>query len=137
MLDDFLDVLCMFDLVDRADEIVGTMIFGPAHCFHIRRVGGWTGYQVEQLLARHGVRIWGRGFTPGAQGILYFSVKVKQSNWAEYIMMRCGVPLVSKDINPRNSAAFEKHAGVEPPAWRFHTEDEKRQQKGGWLSKLF
>lgn len=137
MLDSFLDVLCMFDLIDWADEIVGTVIFGPAHCFHIRRAGCFTGYQVEQLLTRHGVRIWGRGFTPGAQGTLYFSVKVRQSNWAEYVMMRCGIPLVSKTLNPRNEAANEKHAGVEPPAWRFHNAGEKRQQKSNWLSRLF
>ncbi len=137
MLNDLLDMLAMFDLVDRADEIVGTVIFGPAHCFYIKRAGSWTGHDVEMLLTRHGVRIWGRGFTPGAQGTLYFSVKVKQSNWAEYVMMRCGVPLVSKVLNLRNEAAHEKHAGVEPPAWRFHDAGEKRQRPGGWLSKLF
>ena len=93
------DVLGALDLIDRVDEWFGNARFGPWHKFHIPLDAGCTGWEVEQLLARHGVRIWGRGFTSDS---LYFNVKRRQANWAEYLIRRRGIPLSSQLVNPQN-----------------------------------
>src|SRR5512146_2244397 len=84
---DWLEALAYFDLVDPIEGFVSTFrqadwqgayaragIMGlvdeffqslaAVNCWTIwvQRGAGWNGAQIEALLMRHGVRIWGRGF---------------------------------------------------------------------------
>ncbi len=79
----------------------------------VQRHAGWSGVEVEALLMRHGVRIWGRGFV-GEQ--IFFRVKKRQARWAEYLLLRRGVPVTSGPFDPRNADYAERYApGSEPP----------------------
>ena len=53
-----------------------------------------SGQQIEALLMRHGIKIWDRGLHD--KYTLYFCVKRRQVAWAEYLMERAGVDLVSQ-----------------------------------------
>lgn len=67
--------------------------------FYVSRHAGWTGFQVEQLLGRYGIRIWNRGI---AGDDFYFCVKARQARWAEYVMLRARVPLTRRVVDPNN-----------------------------------
>ena len=75
----------------------------------------WSGGEIEQFLAHYGVKVWGRGF---AGEDIYFSVKERQANWAEYLLRRRGIPVSNRLFNARNDLYAEQHApGDQPPAW--------------------
>jgi len=112
---DLLDFLAQLDLIDKVDAIVGDIANrGAVKVFHVDRAGGWTGWQIEQMLKRHGVRIWGRGFTAKT---LCFHVKTKQASWAEYLMHRAGIAVVSEPVDERNVTWAEKWPTGEVPMW--------------------
>lgn len=51
---------------------------------------GWDLRQIRGLLDRHGIKTWGSQITGGD---IFFSVKLDQMQWAEYILLRYGIPL--------------------------------------------
>jgi hypothetical protein len=91
--------------------------------FCVPRNCGWSGIEMERLLRRHGVKIWDRDFT---HDCLTFCVKRRQANWAEYLLRRRGIPVVSQPFNPRNAEYARRHApGSEP---RAHRQRSRRRQ---------
>ena len=58
--------------------------------FFVPMKSTWSGKGIQQLLAKHGIRMWGSAF---ANGTLFFHVKRRQAAWAQYVMLRAGVPL--------------------------------------------
>jgi hypothetical protein len=80
---------------------------------YVSRDCGWTGVEIERFLFRYGVKIWGRGFT---RDCLFFTVKRRQTNWAEYLLQRRGIVVSSRPFNPKNVEYGRRHApGSEPP----------------------
>lgn len=78
----------------------------------IDRYSSWRGIDVERLLKRYGVKVWDRGL---AGDDLYFCVKARQVVWAEYVMLRAGVPVTSALYEPHNAVWAAKYApGSEP-----------------------
>lgn len=136
-MDSLLDALAQMDLINRIDGIVSTFIHadwkgayrrgGPAGLaaeflasltgqntwtLMVPQDSGWPGIEIERVLTRHGVRIWGRGFMGDC---LYFRVKRRQARWAEYLLWRAGVPVVSRSFDPRNRDYPQRHPpGSEP-----------------------
>jgi len=51
---------------------------------------GWSGRQIQQLLADKGIKMWGWAF---ANSMLFFHVKRSQAAWAQYLMLHEGIPL--------------------------------------------
>lgn len=122
---DIISTLACLDVVNRLDELFGDIRYGEHHRFFIPCSCGWTGWEIEQLLRRHGVVIWGRGFT--LDDDLYFNVRRRQANWAEYLLRRRGIPVVSQLFNPKNDEYAERHApGSEPPMWQWHSKGEAK-----------
>lgn len=137
-MSDLLEALAYLDLIDPVEGFLSTFRYadwegayrraGVAgliaeflaslaafNCWTIwvQRNAGWSGVDIEQLLFRHGVRIWGRGFVGDR---LFFRVKKRQARWAEYLLHRCGVPLAGGLYDPRNPEYAQRHApGSEPP----------------------
>lgn len=136
-LDDFLDI---FNLASRVEGLVSSVLHfdkrrasnGPpvvglarelavsatglaSWTFRIPRDRGWTGGDVERLLNHYAVPIWCRRVT-GQHFIL--SVPKRQANWAEYLILRRGMPLEGTLFNPDNQRYAMKYApGDQPPAW--------------------
>lgn len=150
------DLIASLDWIDRVEGVVSTFVnadwngayeragvpgllseFGASvtgqnrWTIEVPRDCGWSGIEIERLLRRHGVKIWGRGFTPKT---LRFYVKRRQANWAEYLLFRRGIPVVSRLFNPANVEYGERHApGSEPP-----TSGRRRQpqSKGDLIDRL-
>ena len=51
---------------------------------------GWNAFDIEDLMRRHGIKAWGGQITNGE---FFFSVKLDQAQWAEYLLIRHGVPI--------------------------------------------
>jgi len=87
--------------------------------FEVARSESYSGQDVERELARLGVAITGRGFTPGSKehphGLLTFHVKASQRRWCEYVL-RCAKFNVVTVVDARNAAWAERHDGP-IPAW--------------------
>jgi len=97
-------------------ECMDCMTGANAPMIQVSRYSSWSGHAIEQLLQRHGVKIWDRGFL-GEN--LYFRVKRRQAVWAEYLLLRAGVPVVSTLIDPRNREYTERFPPrSEPPTRR-------------------
>lgn len=136
-----LELLAHMDLIDRVEGLISTFVnadwqgafergglpglIGETAAsltgrntwhFYVPRDCGWSGVEMERLLRRHGVKIWDRGFT---HDCLTFRVKRRQANWAEYLLRRRGIPVVSQPFNRLNDEYAHRHApGSEPPTGR-------------------
>jgi hypothetical protein len=134
---DLLDIAASFDLIDRIEGAVSTLINADwsgaynrngidgvisefsaclvssnAPMIRVSRYSHWRGIDIERLLKRHGVKIWDRGISGDD---LYFRVKRRQVKWAEYLLLRAGVPVTSALTDPRNRGYAERYTpGSEP-----------------------
>lgn len=83
-------------------------IFSSRHTFIIEMFEhGWSGYQCECVLRKYGISVRDRFVCVGREGdlmppYLSFSVEKKQAVWAEYILFRSGVPVISETVDERN-----------------------------------
>ncbi|CAG0935556.1 hypothetical protein TFLX_04398 [Thermoflexales bacterium] len=135
---DLLDIPEYADLINRIEGVVSTFLNADWHgayqrngvsgvlaefaaCLtssnapriHVSRHSHWRGIDVERLLQRHGVKVWDRGI---AGDDFYFCVKRRQVKWAEYLLLRAGVPVTSALVDSRNFKYSQQYApGSEPP----------------------
>lgn len=88
---------------------------------------GWNAIQIEDFLNQYGVKNWGSQITGGE---LFFSVQLEKAQWAEYLLLRQGIP-----INPKYLGAPRPKAG----ALATTTTPAGRQHKPGllgWLDRV-
>lgn len=96
-------------------ELVSSLFMTNTHTFAIPRAGAHSLNEVEALLKKYGIPIFGR--THDAR-CMYFHVKQRQARWAEYLLVQAGVQLESATFDSRNAAYPARHApGWMPPAW--------------------
>lgn len=97
-------------------EVGSSLLETNTYHFAMRRDGRHSLNEVEALLKRYGIPIFGR--THDAH-CLYFHVKKRQARWAEYILLHAGVELVNPVFDPRNPGYVTRHApGFMPTPWR-------------------
>jgi len=116
-----LDILDGFNVICRLDGLAGRVRKGGGRHFEIDRRCGMTGAEIERYLRRYAVRVFGRGF---GDGTLYFSVGPKQARWAEYLLHRHGLPVVSASMDPQQAAraqALHRRGAPLPRPWSSGT----------------
>lgn len=129
---ELLDLIPHLDWFERLDELLRFICGDESWRFCVPRSCGLSGREIEQLLQRHGVMIWGRNFS---RDHLFFRVKLNQANWAEYLLWRRGIPADSRPFNTKNQSYGRRHyPGTEPPITYSHT-----NPRGWWgyLRSLF
>ncbi len=110
-------------------EFVACITSSNAPTITVARGSHWRGIDIERLLKRHGVKVWDRGI---AGDDLYFCVKRRQVEWAEYLLLRAGVPVTSVLNEPRNTNYAERYTpGSEPPNHR-----ERSTSTADWLDRI-
>jgi len=138
---DLLDIPAYFDPISRVEGAISTFLNADwrgayqrdgiagviwecvdcitsrnAPTIRVARYSHWRGIDIERLLKRHGVKVWDRGL---AGDELYFCVKRRQVRWAEYLLLRAGVPVTSALTDPRNRLWAQRYPpGSEPPRRR-------------------
>lgn len=115
----FIEMLAKLAWFERADEGLRALTGTRSHRFVIRRTCGWSGQQMENMLKRYGVKVWGRAFT---NDTLIFRVKRDQAGWAEYLLHQNGLPVMSSPVDPRN-AGYAQRPG-------FQEKKSSQDQKG-------
>ena len=94
-----MDILSMIDLV------IGTAKHGKLHRFTVMNV---PGIMVESILRRYRIHAYGRSVKhSGDEWERSFHVNARQARFAEYLLLRAGIPLVGGLIDPRNAAAAD------------------------------
>ena len=115
-------ILERYGLSGLLRELARTAAGDGSWRFHIPRQEGLSGWEIERMLAQYGVAIWGRGFDAET---IYFSVKREQVDWAEYLLKRRGVAVMTTPYNPLNDLYPQRHPpGSMPTPWR-------EKKKGG------
>lgn len=153
---DLLDIARYFDPIDRFEGAISTFLNadwsgamrrqGPAGLLtefmacltshnaptiRISRKTSPPGIDIERLLNRYGVKVWDRGAS-GAE--LYFCVKRRQVKWAEYVLLRAGIPVTSSPAEPRNSEWAAQYS--DPPPQNRKRLASKHPQKRAFLTFL-
>jgi hypothetical protein len=102
---DIFEFLANFDWISPLVALTETAIYGHGWTFYLDLNSGWTGAQCEELLRSKGVRVYGRCI---ANGDAFFQVPKKQAEWAEYLLLKAGVPLKYHLFSERNRKYVEE-----------------------------
>ena len=118
MIPDWLDDIAGgMNWIDRIEGLITRLRWRDVgHEITITRAdkgGTLSGVEVESTLRRYGVRVCGRLHDSKT---LSFTVKRRQARWAEYVLLRAGVPLESRLYDSRNMDWAARHSGL-PRAW--------------------
>lgn len=97
-------------------EFIDCLAFANAPTVLVSRESSWSGLEIERLLRRHGVKVWNRGILADS---LYFCVKRRQARWAEYLLLRAGVPVTSALHDPHNRNYTAGYAPRSEPPMRL------------------
>jgi hypothetical protein len=131
------DWLAKFDLIDKADGVVRDIWFtlrGRGCAVIAFSAGNQSPREIEAMLHRRGVPVWGRELVGKEQmgdmevQVVSMHVPAKQRNVAEYFIERAG-GTVMNPVDPRNATWAAQHDGP-APAWA----DRKQWRDGSWAS---
>lgn len=116
-----MSALFKLDLINWLDGVLAEMRYGT-HTFIVHYRSGWTGYEVECLLRKYGILVYGRMYNELSPDEDHYGFRVArhQAGWAEYLMFRAGVPIVSPTFDPRNEkvrAKTNQHSSLPPGGW--------------------
>lgn len=83
---------------------------------------GWNAVDIEHLLQQNGIKTWGGQITNGE---FFLSVKSEQAQWAEYLLLRHGIPL------------NERFLGAPPPKRKKQASQKKgKKSEESLLTKI-
>ena len=93
-----------------AAELAQSAIGTNTYPFFIPTESGWQFQDIQALLLRHGIKVWAVGYFKGE---MHFSVKRRQAHWAQYVLLRAGVPLLHGYLDgSRADPAAARRAGA-------------------------
>jgi len=95
-----LELLGYFDWISPLVAMLQTIKHGRGHAFYVGLDSGWTGAQCDRILKDAGITVYGRCI---AKGDAFFQVPTAQAEWAEYLLLRAGVPLKYRLYSKRNA----------------------------------
>jgi hypothetical protein len=81
------------------------------HEFEFVQTSAKTGYQIERLLRRYGILVYGR-FADGKR--IRMQVAQQQAVWAEYLLLAAGIEPVSPPVDRAN---WQRARRPLPRAW--------------------
>jgi hypothetical protein len=76
-------------LMEAGASLIGSNTFP----FFVPLGTPWGGREIQALLGSKGIKLWGLGY---ANGEAFFRVSRNQAVWAQYLMLRAGVPLLHR-----------------------------------------
>ena len=113
------EFLSQFDLITPTIGVIEDLINDPTLLqsnswtffvpYHRSLDGGWNKEDIRNLMHQHGIKTWHWQFTNGE---FFFSVNLEQAQWAEYLLLRHGVPLNEKYLGaprPNQKSTRQKH----------------------------
>jgi hypothetical protein len=99
----FFEVLSIFDWVTPTIGLTETFVHDPTPLqsnswtffipYNTAQRSGWNERGIRAILDQNGISSWGSQITNGE---LFFSVGLDQAQWAEYLLLKQGVPISEK-----------------------------------------
>ena len=89
MWDAILDYGTVFDWISPVIAFIQDLLYGPSAAFLVPEDAGWSGREIQKLLSDHGIKVWGLMIVSNT---IMFNVRQAQARWAEYLLLRAGVP---------------------------------------------
>jgi hypothetical protein len=120
-----LGILTVFDWISPLIAIVQNLANHPSHTFLVPANCGWSGSQIEHMLKRHGVHVWGR---MTVRRTFMLTVRRKQARWAQYLLQREGIPIQHGVLDPRTESGRTRPPSTRNPG--------PLQQISRWLDQL-
>lgn len=71
--------------------------------FFVPQDGGWQPATIRPILAAHGIANWGWGRRGGEY---FFQVRLRQANWAQYLLQQQGVPISGQLLDEAARSAY-------------------------------
>ncbi len=99
MLDFLLGVGSIFDWITPLWAFLLDLVYGPAGDFGVDAYAGWGRRDIERLLKRHGVKVWGLMYTISGD-VLMFTVNRAQAELTYMVLQYAGVPILYAPVSP-------------------------------------
>ena len=99
--------------VGMAGELLNSLVGTNTFPFFVPSSCPWGAGDIQGLLGRHGIKMWGAGW---ANGELFFRVPKRQAVWAQYVMQRAGVPLLHRLLTAQPAAGGSSELVPAAPA---------------------
>ena len=89
--------------------------------FFVPAESGWRSATIEPILSAYGIDCWGWGRHDNE---IHFQVKLRQANWAQYLLQQNGVPLHGQLLDEKARSAYRpdvsrvpRHTPGARPLW--------------------
>jgi hypothetical protein len=96
-------------------EALQSLLGTNSYPFLVPMSSGWSGRNIQRLLAKKGIRMWGWAF---ADGVFLFHVRRNQAAWAQYVLLHEGVPLQGPLLGQTPDASAAISSPSEPQSQR-------------------
>lgn len=106
------------DFGNPLDGLIGRITQGNLHRIAIAGQSGFTGVDIERILLRYGIRVWGR--EPSPDGDFACLVRSRQAGWAQYLLARARVPVINMDDPDAYDRYKAMHGGTMPAPGSKH-----------------
>lgn len=100
------------DFINPLEGLFARLRHGRMFRLSYERDCGYSGAQVEKMLRRYHIPVFGREVDRSDE--IAVLVKWKQARFAEYILCRAGIPLTYSLIEPSNAVTYN---GRMPKPW--------------------
>lgn len=123
MLNKILELGTVFDWISPLIAEVQDIANSPSHTFLIPEDCGWSGYEIEQLLRRHGIKTWGLMIV---DHMIMITVRLAQARWAQYLLDRERIPVeygLFDGRTTRTSHPMQKDCHISPSEMLDHWVD--------------
>lgn len=97
------------DVLKGIDDMLAVMHHGRGYKIEWTKCATWRGIDVDRHLNARGIRTYHRDYGEG-KNTLGVHVPAAQAAWADYVLRRAGVPLVSPALS-------NAQGGAPVPAW--------------------
>lgn len=128
LLDDL--IIGPFNVIDRVEGLITGIRYGDmGHQFAIGRADKGADHTLvdcEKILKPYHIAVYGR--THDSKRV-YFHVKKRQAAWAEYVLLRAGVELLSSPVEARNAGWAGGHADMPTPWSERKRQPRKRRER--------
>jgi len=121
ILDTILEIGSMFDGISPTVAFFQDILNGPSHTFFVPHACGRSAKEIERLLARNGIRVWGLMIVNRE---IMLTVRKSQARWAQYLLDREGIPVETP------------YTGGGPSARRPRKKRSATESANDWLDDL-
>jgi hypothetical protein len=102
---DLWDVVAQWDWITPIWAFIQDFLNGPVVDFGINPYGGWSKWNIRQLLKRNGIKSWGYLLNISVDTLM-FTIRKQDAWFAYHQMTSAGVPVLYAPVGVRDETTF-------------------------------